>query len=173
MAEADSLSVMELLDVLEDLLDNAKPAPFRQKVMVDRDAMYEVLKDIRLFLPNEIKQSRWVMDERNKILVDAQQDADSIVKDAEVQISKMVADHEITKRATTEAEQIIEDAKGMSKDLRLGAMEYVDGLLVDVAELFEKAYNEVKAQNSIIEQCYTEKIEEIFENRRELRETAK
>lgn len=171
--ETDSLSVMELLEVLEDLLDNAKTAPFSSKVLVDRDAMYEVLKDIRLFLPNELKQSKWVMDERNKILVDAQQEAEQFKRDAEVRIEKLVTEHEISKRAQQEAEDILEEAKLMSRELRLGAMEYVDGLLVDVAELFNRAYSEVKTQNSIIEQCYTEKIEEIFENRHELRETAR
>lgn len=171
--EIDSLSVMELLEVLEDLLDNAKTAPFSSKVLIDRDAMYEVLKDIRLFLPNELKQSRWVMDERNKILVDAQQEAELLKKDAEVRIEKLITEHEISKRAKQEAEQVIEEAHKMSRDLRIHAMEYVDGLLVDIAELFNKAYSEVKTQNSIIEQCYTEKIEEIFENRRELRETAR
>ena len=171
--EADSSSVMELLEILEDLLDNAKNAPFSSKVLVDRDAMYEVLKDIRLFLPNEIKQSKWVIDERNKILVDAQQEASSIMKDAEVRTAKLVTENEITKRAQEEAEYIRSEANKMSKDLRLGAMEYVDGLLADVADLFDKAHSEVKAQNSIIEQCYTEKINEIYENRKELRETAR
>ena len=171
--ENDSLSVMELLEVLEDLLDNAKSAPFSSKVLIDRDAMYEVLKDIRLFLPNEIKQSKWVMDERNKILVDAEQKSDEIINDAEVRASKLAKEHEIVKRAEDEAEQVLEEAKRISKDMRLGAMEYVDGLLIDVAELFDKAYAEVKTQNSIIEQCYTEKLSEIFENRRELRESAR
>lgn len=175
--ETESLSVMELLEVLEDLLDNAKTAPFSSKVLVDRDAMYEVLKDIRLFLPNEIKKSKWVMDERNKILVNAQEEADNIRQEAEkereIKLSRLLDEHELTKYARDEAEKIMDEARVMSKELRLGAMQHVDGLLSDISKLFEDAYDEVRKQNSIIEQCYSEKIEELFENRRELREISK
>lgn len=65
-------SILQLLEAIEDMLDSSSAVPFTGKVMIDKDELYEIITDIRLKLPNEIKQSKWVIEERNKILIDAQ-----------------------------------------------------------------------------------------------------
>ncbi len=57
---------------------------FSNKVQVDKDEIFEIIDEIKMKLPNEIKQSKWVIEERNKILVDAQKEADEMLKEAEV-----------------------------------------------------------------------------------------
>ena len=64
-------SILQLLEAIEDMLDSSSAVPFTGKVMIDKDELYEIITDIRLKLPNEIKQSM-VIEERNKILIDAQ-----------------------------------------------------------------------------------------------------
>lgn len=62
-------------------------------------------------LPNELKQSKWVIEERNKILIDAQREADEIVKNAEDRMVRLVDENEVTKKAYEQAAAIIDSAK--------------------------------------------------------------
>ena len=76
-------SVLQLLDELEEVLDSSRAVPFSNKVSIDKEEIYDIISEIRMKLPNELKQSKWVIEERNKILIDAQREADEIVKTAE------------------------------------------------------------------------------------------
>ena len=71
-------SVLQLLDELEDVMDSSKAVPFSSKVTVNKEEIYDIISEIRMKLPNELKQSKWVIEERNKILIDAQREADEI-----------------------------------------------------------------------------------------------
>ena len=125
-------SVLQLLDELEDVLDSSKAVPFSNKVSVDKEEIYDIISEIRMKLPNELKQSKWVIEERNKILIDAQREADEIVKNAEDRMVRMIDDNEVTKKAYEQAAAIINSAKKTSKEMRLGAMEYAEGKLKEL-----------------------------------------
>ena len=60
-------SVLQLLDELEDVMDSSKAVPFSSKVTVNKEEIYDIISEIRMKLPNELKQSKWVIEERNKI----------------------------------------------------------------------------------------------------------
>ena len=72
-------TVFDLLNELEETLDNSRAVPFSNRVSVDKEELYEIITEIRMKLPNELKQSKWVIEERNKILIDAQKEADEIL----------------------------------------------------------------------------------------------
>lgn len=124
-------SVLQLLDELEDVMDSSKAVPFSSKVTVNKEEIYDIISEIRMKLPNELKQSKWVIEERNKILIDAQREADEIVKNAEDRMVRLVDENEVTKKAYEQAAAIIDSAKKTSKDMRLGAMEYAESVLAD------------------------------------------
>ena len=115
-------SVLQLLDELEDVLDSSKAVPFSNKVSVDKEEIYDIISEIRMKLPNELKQSKWVIEERNKILIDAQREADEIVKNAEDRMVRMIDDNEVTKKAYEQAAAII-DARKMIVDGAVGMVE--------------------------------------------------
>ena len=139
-------SVLQLLDELEDVMDSSKAVPFSSKVTVNKEEIYDIISEIRMKLPNELKQSKWVIEERNKILIDAQREADEIVKNAEDRMVRLVDENEVTKKAYEQAAAIIDSAKKTSKDMRLGAMEYAESVLADaegkLKELKSVVYSE-------------------------------
>lgn len=141
-------TVLQLLDELEEILDNSRAVPFTNKVSVEKEEIYDLITDIRLKLPNELKQSKWVIEERNKILIDAQKEADEIVKNAEERLSRMIEENEVTKRAYEQASIIIDASKKTSKEMRLGAVEYAE-------EVLTKAQDKVKELKDIF---YAESI---------------
>ncbi|HHW66783.1 ATPase [Defluviitalea raffinosedens] len=162
-------SILQLLDVMEDILDSSSAVPFTGKVMVDKDELLEIITDIRLKLPNEIKQSKWVIEERNKILIDAQKEAESIMKEADERIAKLVDENEITKRAYEQAEEIIEHAKENSKQMRLGAIDYADEILSLVENNIKQALEKIHKETSELENSLGQTINTIYENRQELK----
>lgn len=126
------MNVLRLIDELEDIVDSASSIPLSHKVLVDKQEIMEILKEIRVQLPDEIKQAKWIKDERQKILIDAQKEADTMLEEANKHICSLVEKDEITKIATNKAEEIIAQAKNDAKEMRIGARQYADELLENV-----------------------------------------
>ena len=126
------MNVLKLLEELEDIIENCSSIPFAQKVLVDKREILEIIKDIRIYLPDEIKQAQWVNEERQRILAEAQQEADTISEEANKHILSMIEQSEITKLANEQAEEIITLAQNNAKEMRLGAKDYADSLLESV-----------------------------------------
>ena len=92
------MEVLRLLDEIEEILDNASTIPFSNKVMVDADELFEIIREIRIKLPDEIKQASWIKEERQRILAEAQKDADTMLNEAELKLKELVDQNEITKK---------------------------------------------------------------------------
>ena len=123
------MEIFTLLETLEEILEQSKKLPFTDKAVVDKEAILEVIKEIRLKLPDELKQAKWIKEERQRILTEAQKEANDIVKEAETRIISMIDEHEITKKAYEQKAQIIETANEMSREISQGTKEYADNVL--------------------------------------------
>ena len=145
------MEIFTLLETLEEMLENSKTIPFSDKGIIDKEEMLEIIKEIRLKLPDELKQAKWVKEERQRILVEAQKEADDIVKEAENRIISMIDEHEITRKAYEQKAEIIETANEMSREISKGTKDYADSILQNI---------EVALQNA---------LETIQNNRRELK----
>ncbi|MCT4612922.1 MAG: ATPase [Clostridia bacterium] len=163
------MEILELLEKLEGSLEKGNAVLFTDKVLVNKEELYETLTDIRLKLPTEIKQAKWVVEERNKILLDAKKEADTIIADAERELARLVADNEITKKAMDEAERIIEDANQTAREMRLGSIEYADNVLYEMEKSVKSAMEQVHHQFVNMEDHLTETAATIHTNREELR----
>src|SRR6266511_1125900 len=102
------MDVLVLIDKLDDLVHNAKPVPLTDQVRVDKEEIYDILDQMRATIPEEIKQARWIVKERQ---------------------TQLISDQEVTKQAERAAEDIIEDARAREREIRLGAEDYADEIL--------------------------------------------
>jgi cell division septum initiation protein DivIVA len=109
------MDVLVLIDKLDDLVHNAKQVPLTDQV--------------RATIPEEIKQARWIVKERQEMLAEAKREAERIVKEARERQTRLVSEQEITKAAERAAEDIIEDARAREREIRLGAEDYADEIL--------------------------------------------
>ncbi len=123
------MDVLALIDKLDDLIHNARTVPFSDKVAIDREEIYELLDQMRSSVPEEIKQSRWIVKERQEMLAEAKREADRLVADARDKAAHEASQEEIVKRADREAAQILEDARVREREVRLGAEDYADEVL--------------------------------------------
>lgn len=133
------MEIFTLLEALEEYIEGAKKIPFTQKVIINTDEVLDIVKEIILKLPDELKQAKWVKEERGRILVEAKKEADGIVKEAENRIISMIDEHEITKKAYEQKAQIIETANEMSREISKGTKEYADNILERVQGVLQDA----------------------------------
>ena len=145
------MEVLTLLETLEEMLNRSASIPLTKRTLIDKDELLSVVNDIKLKLPDELKQAKWVKEERQKILVDAQKEANQLIKEAENRIIAMIDEHEITKKAYEQKAEIIDSANAFSKDLINGTKKYADEILAQ------------------LESDLQEKLEVIKENRSELK----
>ena len=133
------MEIFTLLEELEDILETSKSVPFSGKSVVDKEEILEIIKEIRLKLPEELKQAKWIKEERQRILVEAQKEADDIVKEAENRIISMINENEITKKAYEKKAEIIETANEMSREISKGTKDYADNILQGLEVALEDA----------------------------------
>jgi cell division septum initiation protein DivIVA len=123
------MDVLVLIDKLDDLVHNAKPMPLTDQVRVDKEEIYDILDQMRATIPEEIKQARWIVKERQEMLAEAKREAERIMKEARDRQDRLVSEEEVTKQAERVAEDIIEDAHSREREIRLGAEDYADEIL--------------------------------------------
>ena len=80
------MEIFTLLETMEDIIERSKAVPFTDKGVVDKEELLELIREIRLKLPDDLKQAKWVKEERTRIMQEAQKEADEIVKEAEKRI---------------------------------------------------------------------------------------
>lgn len=160
------MEIFTLLETIEELLKNSKNVPFSGgKCIVDREEILDIVKDIRLKLPDELKQAKWVKEERTRIIQEAQKEGEDIVKEAENRIIAMIDEHEITKKAYAEKQKIIDSANDMAREMSEATKEYADAILEDV----ERTIIELKEKMDTAEATITTAVSTIKNNRKELK----
>ena len=133
------MEIFTLLENIEDILEKSKGVPFSNKVLVDKEEILEIISELRLKLPEELKQAKWIKEERQRILVEAQKEDDDIVKEAENRIISMIDEHEITKKAYEKKAEIIETANEMSREISKGTKDYADNVLNGIEVALQEA----------------------------------
>jgi cell division septum initiation protein DivIVA len=103
--------------------------PLSDSVRVDKEEIYDILDQMRATIPEEIKQARWIVKERQEMLAEAKKEAERIIKDARERQERLVGEEEVTKQAERAAEDIVEDARAREREIRLGAEDYADEIL--------------------------------------------
>lgn len=132
------MEVLDSLEKLEDILEKSRS--LFGATLVNKEEILEALKDIRIKLPDEIKQAKWVKEERQRILLEAQKEAETIVKEAENRIVSMVDENEITRKAYDQANETIINAQRTAKEIRQGSLEYADDIISKVEESLKETY---------------------------------
>ena len=108
------MKVLELLDEIEEIVDTAAGFPLTGKIMVDAEEILEIVKEIRVELPDEIQQAQWIKDERQRILDEAKREYDTVIRDAQKQAEALIENDDITVKAKRRAEEIMSIAEANS-----------------------------------------------------------
>ncbi|HBF36890.1 MAG TPA: ATPase [Firmicutes bacterium] len=130
------MNILLLLDHLEKLaVTNFRVAG---KVWIDKEELEELIKKIRIALPDEIKEAEWVSREKERYIAQAQEEAKRILKEAENYAERLVREDQITARAEEDAHRIIDEAKQMSGEIETEALQYANQLLENLEDSLER-----------------------------------
>lgn len=134
------MKVLELLDEIEEIVDTSTSFPLTGKIMVDAEEILEIVKEIRVELPDEIQQAQWIKDERQRILEEAKKEYDTIITDAKRQAEVLVENDDIVVKSKMRADEIMRIAEDNVKQLKLNTFDYIDSILFNFQDKMEELH---------------------------------
>jgi len=130
----EAVDILYLLDQLEEVLGGGSRLPLTSRTLVDEQEILDILDQIRVSIPDELKAARRLTQERDQVLADANAEADRIVHDAELQAAERVADHHLVRAAELRSADIEDRAMRQAADIRREADAYAYRVLQKLRE---------------------------------------
>jgi HrpE protein. len=145
------MNVYELLDYMEETLEDASTLPFTGgKSMVDTDRVKDIVDDIRLNLPQQMRQAEAIVADRKSILEEANREAEMIIQKAEERARSLVREEEIVKQAQKRALELLSTAQGQAKEMRNNVTSYCENMLRKTEEVLAKNTQEVRTVHATL-----------------------
>ena len=136
------MDILHLVDRLEELFNESKPIWFTHSVVVDEDRMLDLIDQMRVTIPEEIKKSQQLLSQRDRILAQAQEEANRTIALAREKAEKLVENDPVTQAAQIKAEQIIAQAR-MESEL---TKKETDAYILDSLAAMEQELQKISAQ---------------------------
>ena len=134
-----------LLRRAADVIANARPMPLSASVMINRDEVLELLEEAIGRLPDDLRQARWLLKEREDFLAKAQREADDILEEARNHAQRMVQRTEVVRAAQQTARRTVERANEEARRLRLEAEDFCDQKLAQFEIVLDRTIKIVQA----------------------------
>ena len=173
--------IEQIIEEIEDYIDSCKGPLFGggDKIVVDRERMEELLRELRMKTPEEIKRYQKILANKDAILADAQQKAEAIIAQANIQNQELVNEHEIMQQAyeqanqviemaTNQAQEILDNATRDANEIRRGAIQYTDDMLANLQEMVQNVVENSNSRYTALMQDFQDFYNTIISNREEL-----
>ncbi len=176
------MKILELLDEIEDIVETSSGFPLTGKILVDADELMEIVREIRMELPDEIQQAQWIKGERQRILDEAKTEYEAVLKEARVQAESLIENDDITSKAKARADEIMRFAETNVRNLKISTFDYIDSILynfqdkidhlnavyfTDMFNDLQKTFDDINAtladnRNEIKDMAYKAQVEEEY-----------
>ena len=137
------MEIMEIIDMMEETIEKSTVVPLSGKIVVDKEDLLDYIQEMRLVFPDEVKEAKWVKEERERILAEAQSRSDTMIKNAEEKVVQMIDEHEITKEAVEQANQMVNDAQTKAMEIKTDCDQYADDILNDIEKRLDMLLRKV------------------------------
>lgn len=139
------MELFNIINEMEELIESSPKVPMTRRVLVDEDRLLDFLDRIRTSLPDELRQAKWVIQEREKVITDSKREAMRIMEDAEKQVEKKADESEVTRKAYDLAAQIQAQAEEVAIQIKQGARDYADDILAGLESKLEQIAQQIRA----------------------------
>ncbi|MCL2580364.1 MAG: ATPase [Oscillospiraceae bacterium] len=140
------MNINEVLDMLDELLDHSWSLPLSGgRCVVDADKVRDLIDDIRINMPSEIKQAKAIVSDRGDILESAKAEAEAIIRKAEDRAKVLMSKEEAFKNAQAKASEMLSQTQMQSREMRTAAQSFSDDILRVTEESLVKALTELKS----------------------------
>lgn len=137
------MDILQLIDRLEELFNDAKAVPFTHNVVVDEDKMLELIDQMRIAIPEEVKKAQQIVAQRDRVMAQAQEEANRTLQIARDKADQLVLKDVIVQEAQRRAEQILMQARAEAEAVRADADNYVIDTLMQLQDQIAKMSNQV------------------------------
>jgi len=137
------MDILQLIDRLEELFNDAKALPFTHNVVVDEDRMLELIDQMRIAIPEEVKKAQQVMAQRDRVMAQAQEEANRTLQLARDKADQLIQKDMIVGEAQRRADQIVGQARAEAEATRVDADNYVVDTLMQLQDQIAKLSNQV------------------------------
>jgi len=164
-----SSRIEQIIEEIEEYVESCKYQPLSTtKIVVNKEELEELLRELRLKTPDEIKRYQKIISNKDAILAEAQAKAREMVEQSEVMQSAYAQANETVNNANQQAQEILDAATNDANSIRLGAIGYTDDMLANLSNIMTTALNDAgEKYNSFVESltsCYNT----VVQNRSEL-----
>jgi argininosuccinate lyase len=139
------MDILHLIDRLEELFNDGSALPFMKKVAIDEEKLLDLIDQLRLSIPDEIKKAQSVLNQKERILAQSQEEAARTVSLAQEQAEKLVEKDVIVQEAHRVADEIIRKAKEETKLIKIEADQYaidsLDHLEIELSKILTQVRN--------------------------------
>ena len=175
-----SSRIEQIIEEIEEFVESCKYQPLSTtKIVVNKEELEELLRELRLKTPDEIKRYQKIISNKDAILADAQAKSDSLIAEAQAKTKEMVSQHEIMQQAyaqanevvmiaTKQAQEILDNATNDANNIRMGAMQYTDDILRNLEMSISHAMDSAKARHDNYMTSLQEFYDVVSSNRAEL-----
>lgn len=132
------MDALEIIDKIEELLDKSKKVPFTSNIMVNENEIYEMLDELRNVLPEEFRQARWIVKEREGMIEESKRQSERLIREAKERAEMLVNETEILKNASRKAENLLSNTEAKARTIRLEAEDYADEKLAGLEAALHK-----------------------------------
>jgi len=132
------MNAFEIVDRIEEFLDKSKRIPFSSNIIVNENEIYDLLDELRNILPEEFKQSRWIVKERENMIEEAKRYSEKMIREAKEKSEVLVSETEILKSANRKSEELMSAVEARARTIRLEAEDYADEKLANLEAVLHK-----------------------------------
>ena len=175
--------IEQIIEEIEEYIDGCNYSPLSKKnIVVNKEEIEELLRELRMKTPDEIKRYQKILANKDAILADAQAKADAIVNQANIQLNELISEQEIMKQAyaqanavveaaTVQAQESLNSAAADANEIRMGAMQYTDSMLANMQSIIQNTMESYNSRYASLINSLNGYYEMIAENRQELAPT--
>ena len=138
------MDILQLIDRLEELFNQSKTIPLTRNVMVDEDRMLDIIDQMRIAIPEEVKKAQQLLGQRDRVLAQAQEEANRTLDLARQKADQLVTKDMIVVEAQRRADQILSQARAEADNVRGDADDYVIDSLHQLESELERNLNQVR-----------------------------
>jgi hypothetical protein len=138
------MDILQLIDRLEELFNESKTIPLTRNVMVDEDRMLDIIDQMRIAIPEEVKKAQQLLGQRDRVLAQAQEEANRTIEIARQKAEQLVAKEVVAVEAQRRADQILAQARAEGEGVRADADDYVIDSLRQLEAELDRIANQVR-----------------------------
>lgn len=139
------MTIETILDNIDEMLEKSWGVPLSGgKCVVDAEKIRDLIDEVRLNLPSDLKQAKAVVADRNKILLDARTEAENIIKRAEERARVLVSEEEVVRVANEKATETLNLAQTKSKEMRQAAFDFSEDMLQKIEKAATECLGNIK-----------------------------